>query len=66
MTIEKELRRAGVCAFCGNSTHDFPSDVIHDQLHADGWHTCGVDGEFRRNRPLCKAFQLADCVKTSL
>lgn len=57
---------AGQCAFCQNSTHDFPDDSWHEQKHNAGWHGCEVFGGFRFRKPECQNFKVADGVITSL
>lgn len=65
MTLEREIRMSGVCMFCKHHTHDFPDDDWHEQRHMEGWHTCEIDGEFRRCKPFCKAFEMSGGVMMS-
>lgn len=53
----------GKCAFCGNSSHDFPDDAWHEKKHQAGWHGCEVYGGFHFCKPGCDAFKIADGVK---
>lgn len=53
---QREIAEMRPCAFCLWHTHDFPDDAKHEQMHQAGWHTCGLDGSFRRFGTDCKDF----------
>lgn len=59
LRAQMEIANMKPCAFCAWSNHDFPKDSEHERKHNGGWHTCGIDGEFRQSRPDCDSFVLA-------
>ncbi len=58
MISATEIEMLGVCAFCEHATHDFPDTAWHEKKHNEGYHTCGIDGGFRVQKPLCNSMQL--------
>jgi len=54
-----EMEMLGLCAFCENATHDYPDTEWHEEKHNQGYHTCGIDGGFRNQKPLCENMRLA-------
>lgn len=61
-----EIKMMGMCAFCENSSHDYPHDEWHEKMHDErGWHSCDVLGGFRGNKPLCQFMELSKSVTVS-
>lgn len=59
MRMMMDLSEMKPCAFCLWGAHAFPNDAEHNALHAQGWHTCAIDGVFRQSCPECKDFAIA-------
>ena len=61
-----EINVQGQCAFCGNSSHDFPDDAWHEKKHMAGWHACKVLKGFRFSKPGCENFKMSENVWSSV